>query len=60
MIVLRRYDGYISVSANVGESLVRRGHRVRRDDVIATVAMFELRRELTPVDPLSMLPQLRD
>lgn len=68
MIVIRHENGYISVYAHNSENLATEGSAVNKGDKIALSGMtgavtgahlhFELRRYLTPLNPLKMLGRL--
>jgi murein DD-endopeptidase MepM/ murein hydrolase activator NlpD len=65
LILIRHADGWVSAYAHNKELTVNRGDQVRRGEIVAMSGMsggvttpqvhFELRREATPVDPISHL-----
>jgi murein DD-endopeptidase MepM/ murein hydrolase activator NlpD len=65
LILIRHADGWVSAYAHNRELTVNRGDQVRRGEIVAMSGMsggvttpqvhFELRREATPVDPISHL-----
>lgn len=70
MVVINHGDGLSTVYAHNSKLLVKKGQKVRRNQVIALSGQtgratgphlhYEIRKGLTAIDPLKFLPQVRD